>query len=142
MGARLHFVESPSELEIEWPFLRGQLLLAPDLWDTYYGLEDIHRRLEEKSLQLWVLWLDEQRYVWALSEVWTRGDGKQILVLWWAQGARLLECLPVAVEALKRVMRDKGFGAITVRGRRGWERVLAQRGFKFLRVELTHEVET
>lgn len=140
-NARMYLV-SPSELEIEWPFLQEQLTLAPDLWDTYYTLEDIRQGLEENRFQLWVATGMKERLFWGLSEVWTRSDGKEVLVVWWAQGQELLANMPVVLGLLSQVARSKNFGAVTVRGRRGWEKALAPYGFKFLRVELTHELET
>ncbi len=136
------FLVSPSEIEIEWPFLQEQLTQAPDLWDTFYTLEAIRLGLRENRFQLWLAKGNKKRLFWGLSEVWKRQDGKEVLVVWWAQGVELLANMPLVLELLAAVAKSKGFGAVTVRGRRGWERALKPYGFDFLRVELTRNLET
>jgi hypothetical protein len=140
-SAELQLVD-PAKIAIEWSFLLEQLTLAPDLWDTFYTVEDIRTGLEENRFQLWIARDTKQRLFWGLSEVWTRRDGRNVLVVWWAQGVKLLANMPVVLELLSRVARSMNFAAVTVRGRKGWERALAPHGFKFLRVEVTRELET
>lgn len=141
LEAKLQLIE-PSEVAQEWPFLQEQLTKDPELWDTFHTLESIRAGLEHNVLQLWVAKAGEKRLFWGLSDVWTRQDGKQILVVWWAQGVRLVANMPMVLQLLEMVAKSKGFAAVTVRGRRGWERVLKPFGFNFMRVEVTRNLET
>ncbi len=135
--AHLCFVETSSEIETEWPFLQEQLLAEPTLWYDYCDIEELEHLLWVGLIHLWVVKSGEERLFWFMSEI-RNGYHEDNLVLnvWWMRGERMLENLPLVVDRVSAIMREKGFKAITISGRKGWERALAPGGFKHLRTEL------
>ena len=93
-----------------------------------FDLEDIHKLILEKKMQLWGIHDGELKAV-MVTEVIEYPRQKRVRVVL-IGGSEMDTWLEVAVEAMDRFKELNGADGIEILGRKGWVKTLAQHGYK------------
>lgn len=115
----------PIELIEVWDRAEPLLQRVLDQFDSGYTSEDVLTELQHERMQLWKIGDWDALMV---TEIYNVPRWRALLIVW-CVGDRMDEWLDPAFEMLERFARAHGCKYVEGRGRRGWTKALAHRGW-------------
>lgn len=119
----------------EWARCRPLIEAALATGPGFETIEDVERLLQENKYQVWFA-----PRSCVISEIVTHANGRKTLHVV-HMGGDLDELLEMIEPAICRWATAQGCGAIWGEGRRGWDRVMPRRGYRFAYVTMIKELE-
>lgn len=126
-----------------WPSVEQYLKGAADYTYGRFTVEDIKEKLYTAPQQLWIAYEGLDIYGVVVTEI-VQYPQMATLVMHFTGGINLPKWKKEMLEMLQRFAKDHGCSVIESYGRRGWEKVFKNDGFKtrFMFYELPVEKET
>lgn len=130
----------PEQIAGQWPVLEKLLLEHPSLWNQLLTLETIEQHLASGGFQLWIVYIDDKHYVFAMSQMIIY-PACRVLKFFWASGHGLEDHFWALAESMNAVALDLGCTHTEMEvGRKGWEPRMRQFGYELSRQILRKEV--
>lgn len=129
------------DFERFWPDISDMMDRVPQTWATLTK-ESVCARTKSGSLQVWGIGCGNEVKMIIFSQIACFDAYKALQVIWGAgEGGIERPSLDVLDEGLKFFAKTQLCRKIDIIGRAGWERILADRGFKRSSITLSREVD-
>ena len=115
----------PEDLDLVWPSIVEQVSRVTKRFDIGYGVDHVLQQLKENKMQLWLCNGDAI----AITEILIMPDFKVMNALM-VSGDKMREWLPELVATLKIYGKHYNCKYFEATGRRGWDKMLKDSGFK------------
>lgn len=118
----------PEHYEMIWPNISKYMEGAAKYTYGRFDVEDIKSGLLKEKQQLWIAF-DDKIYGAVITEI-IQYPKMRTLVMHFTGGMELQKWKPEMLKALQSYAKSKECAAIESYGRRGWEKVFKNDGFK------------
>ena len=130
----------PEQIASQWPVVEKLLLERPGFWDQLLTLEAIEQHLSSGGFQLWIVYLDDKRFLFVMSQVIIY-PACRVLKFFWASGNGLEDYIWALVDTMNQVAFDLGCTHMEMEvGRKGWGAKMRPFGVSLSRQILRKEV--
>jgi hypothetical protein len=106
------------------PYLQATL----DMGGNKFSVDFIKRGIENRNMQLWVSYSDSGFQMFGITEIVNYENKKACRMLW--GGGIMYDSYAAHVGIIEQWAKDNGCHSIELHGRMGWNKVLADNGFK------------
>lgn len=115
--------------DLVWPVITEFLKGAAKYTYGRYDAQDIIDVYRKSDQQLWIAFDSEGVHAFVVTEI-MQYPRLTALVMHFTGGRKLKECKPPIIALIQRFAKDHGCDVIESQGRRGWENVFKNDGFK------------
>ena len=133
------FAVPESALDDVWGYVNFLLDKNPELWNTGHTKDSIRTALEQGMLKLWLV-VSGAQVLFAFFTQNSVYPNARILSVVWGSGARLSEYIGLVLSALENVAAKTGQHFVSVEGRDGWKKPLANFGYHHLQSQFIKPV--
>jgi hypothetical protein len=121
-------------LDLYWPVVEPWIEKAAQQTGCPWTLAQIRTALEERRMQMWVVWADGTPNIVLITETYETAAGLTCSITV-AAGSKLNESWP-ALDTVQRWAKEQGCVRMTLEGRKGWERLMSPRGWRVASIQM------
>lgn len=120
------------DIDLYWNDVSPLLQKAVDLEQGCYTIEHIYQYLKSGEKSLFIIFVDNEIKAAVTTRIEQYPTGLKVCVIDYAGGEGFKEYWENFTNFIEPLYKSLGCGMMTIAGRRGWERLHTDKGFKFI----------